>query len=229
MLQVIHTVGLPISITLDPTAEFEPGMIAQLKLIGNDIVAGVSDGTAPYGIIDDIKTKSFSRAQIDEVIEIRDVDTEIDSNGIRVSLSETHQNLENPSILESSFIATVDVHLNPINGIVYVPAGTPVNYDYDDDGINDGFRIISNYAYYVANQPGEDSTFGSGKVTIHYHRGVYATDQFDPRQNYPLNCALYVGLNGKLTSKAPTQHHPSVAFCSGPPSSVSATIEFVFL
>jgi hypothetical protein len=35
-------------------------MIGQLGVIGNNIVCGVSDGTAPLGIIDDIKVRAFT-------------------------------------------------------------------------------------------------------------------------------------------------------------------------
>ena len=50
MLKVIHAGNaMPMSLPVDPTSEFEPGMFAQLGLIGNDIIATVSDGTAPIG------------------------------------------------------------------------------------------------------------------------------------------------------------------------------------
>ena len=46
--------SLPVSFPVDPTSVFQPGQIGQLKVIGNEIVCGISDGTAPFGIIDDI-------------------------------------------------------------------------------------------------------------------------------------------------------------------------------
>ena len=62
-------VGLarPLSYSVDPNATFEAGMVAQLRIIGNDIVMGVSDGTAPFGLIDDNKTIAFSKSVIDEI------------------------------------------------------------------------------------------------------------------------------------------------------------------
>ena len=82
MLKVIHTGNaLPMSLPVDPTAEFEPGMFAQLGLIGNDIVAGVSDGTAPLGIIDDVRTTAFTKAQVDEIVVIDVATSELDANG----------------------------------------------------------------------------------------------------------------------------------------------------
>lgn len=49
-----HSTSFPV----DPDAEFEPGMIGQLKVInGLEIVLSVSDGLAPLGIIDDVKNE----------------------------------------------------------------------------------------------------------------------------------------------------------------------------
>jgi len=232
MLKVIHISNtLPMSYPVDPTAEFEPGMIAQLKLIGNDVCAGVSDGTAPLGLIDDVRTSAFTATQIDEVIIIKLPPSNIttDLNNYRVSINEVTGPLENPHIIPSSFISTVAVTLNSVNGIITVPAGTELNYDSDGDNINDAFRIIVNYIYRITSKPGDDSTAGSGRITIHYQRGIFATDQFDTRCDYPLNASLYVGLDGKLTTRQPTDNHPAVAFVTGPPSAINGTLEFMWL
>lgn len=220
---------MPLSLPVDPTAEFEPGMFAQLGLIGNDIVASVSDGTAPLGIIDDVRTTAFTKPQIDEVIIIPVQASEIDGNGKRVSSTDVVGVLEYPNVITDSFTATTSVILNPVNGIVTVPAGTELNHDENGDSINDSFRIIVNYIYRIAGKPGDDTTLGSGRITVHYQRGIYATDQFDTTQIYPLNATLYVGLDGKLTSKQPTEAHPGVAVCTGPPSATIGTIEFMLL
>lgn len=230
MLRIVHAGNsLPANWPLDPTAEFEPGMIAQLKVIGNDITCGISDGTAPLGIIDDVRTSSFSKTQIDEIVEVSVIDTEIDSNGQIVNSRDEYGFLDNSQIFEDSFTSTIGVVLNRVNGAVLVPAGTPLNYDSDDDGNFDSFKIIVNYTYQIPNMPGDDSTVGSGRVTVHYDRGFYATDQFDTRQQYSLNITLYVGLSGKLTSKQPTVNHPGVAVVTGPPSSTNGTLEFMWL
>tara|TARA_Y100001936_G_C15898845_1_gene572135 strand:- start:202 stop:864 length:663 start_codon:yes stop_codon:yes gene_type:complete len=220
---------MPLSIAVDPTAEFEPGMFAQLGLIGNDTVASVSDGTAPMGIIDDVRTTAFTKTQIDEVILINVAASVIDENGNRVNVEDVTGVLEFPNVIEDSFTSTVGVVLNSVNGIVTVPAGSELNYDSDGDGINDSFNIVVNYIYRVAGRPGDDTTIGSGRITIHYQRGIYATDQFDTTQVYPLNANLYVGLDGKLTSRQPTESHPGVAICTGPPSASIGTIEFMLL
>lgn len=230
MLKVIHTGNaLPMSLSVDPTAEFEPGMFAQLGLIGNDIVAGISDGTAPLGIIDDVRTNAFTKPQVDEIVIVDAQSSTIDSNGKRVSTVDVTGVLEYPNIIENSFTSTISVILNVVNGIVTIPAGTELNYDANGDGENDSFKVITNYIYRIAGKPGDDTTIGSGRVTIHYQRGIYATDQFDTTQIYPINCTLFVGLDGKLTSAQPTESHPGVALCTGPPSAAIGTLEFMLL
>ena len=229
-MKVIHTGNaLPMSLPVDPTAEFEPGMFAQLGLIGNDIVAGVSDGTAPLGIIDDVRTTAFTKAQIDELVIIDVVASELDTNGRRVNSADVTGVLEFPSIIENSFTSTISVVLNFVNGVITVPAGTELNHDSDGDGTFDSFRIICNYIYRVPAKPGDDTTVGSGRITVHYQRGIYATDQFDTTQVYPVNCTLYIGLDGKLSSSQPTDSHPGVALCTGPPSASIGTLEFMLL
>lgn len=220
---------MPMSLPVDPTAEFQPGMFAQLGLLGNDIIASVSDGTAPLGIIDDVRTTAFTRTQIDEVVIVDAQTSTIDGNGKRVSTVEVTGIMEFPNIIEDSFVSTISVILNPVNGVITIPAGTELNYDDDGDSINDSFRIIVNYIYRVAGKPGDDTTIGSGRITIHYQRGIYATNQFDTTQIYPLNCTLYVGLDGKLTSRQPTDSHPGVGICTGPPSATIGTLEFMLL
>ena len=220
---------MPISLPVDPTAEFEPGMFAQLGLLGNDSVATVSDGTAPLGIIDDIRTVAFTKPQVDEIVIIKVNSSGTDSNGNLVNLEDVTGILEFPNIKENSFTSTVSVVLNSVNGVVTVPMGTELNYDYDGDGTNDSFRIIVNYIYNVPNRPGDDSTLGSGRITVHYQRGIYATDQFDTRQIYPINATLYVGEDGKLTTKAVADSYPGVAIVTGPPSATNGTLEFMLL
>jgi hypothetical protein len=230
LLKVIHTGNaLPMSLPVDPTAEFEAGTFAQLKLIGNDIVAGVSDGTAPLGIIDDVRTTAFTSAQVDEVVVVSGGVTGTDDSGDLVSLADVTQVLEFPSIIDDSFTSTISVILNSVNGVITIPAGTGVNYDSDNDGVNDSFKVIVNYIYRVAAKPGDDSTVGSGRITVHYQRGIYASDQFDTTQVYPINENLYIGLGGKMTSKQPTENHPGIAYVTGPPSATNGTLEFMLL
>lgn len=232
MLKVIHSGNaMPMSLPVDPTAEFQPGVFAQLRVIGNDIVAGVSDGTAPIGIIDDARIAAFTKSQIDEIVQIQVQESSIgvDDNGKLVNTTEVSSPVSNPHIIQSSFISDVSVFLNYVNGIITVPAGTELNYDFDGDGVNDGFKIVVNYIYRISNKPGDDTTLSSGRVTIHYQRGIYATDQFDTTQVYPLNATLYIALDGALTTKQPTENHPGVAIVTGPPSATQGTLEFLLL
>lgn len=230
MLRIVHAGNsMPTSWPLDPNAEFQPGMIAQLKVLGNDVICGISDGTAPLGIIDDVRTVSFSKPQIDEIIEIEVTNTAIGGGGEIISANDEIGYLDHPSIFENSFTSTISVVLNNVNGVVTVPAGTALNYDSTGDNVFDSFKIIANYSYRIPNKPGDDSTVGSGRVTIHYDRGFYATDQYDTTQNYALNVTLYVGLDGKLTSKQPTTNHPGVAVVTAPPSSLNSTVQFLWL
>jgi hypothetical protein len=233
MLRVIHISNgaLPVSYPVHPTAEFQPGMIAQLTILGNDIMSTVSDGTAPFGIIDDCRTNAFTAPQIDEIVEIilDEDEVEIDINGYRVNKKDAVGYLKYPNILEKSFVSDLSIMLNAVNGVVIVPAGTRLNYASTESGILDGYKIICTYIYRIANKPGDDSTIGSNRVTIYYQRGIYATDQFDTRQIYPLNATLYVGMDGRLTTEQPTPDHPGIAVVTGPPSSVEGTLEFLWL
>jgi len=75
MLTIIQAGNaLPFSYPVDTTSTFQPGQIGQLKLLGQDIVVGLSDGTAPLGIIDDIRTTAFTQTVVDEVVIISGVD-----------------------------------------------------------------------------------------------------------------------------------------------------------
>ena len=65
LVQVGNT--FPVSFICDPSAvsalEF-----SELTVIGNQVMATVSNGTAPIGVIDDIKTKAFTNVSWNETI-----------------------------------------------------------------------------------------------------------------------------------------------------------------
>ena len=123
LVQVGNT--LPFSYPVDPTASFQPGQISQLKVMGNEIVCGVSDGTAPLGIIDDTNASAYTSPVKDEVVIVPVMPI---SDGYRlVAAIDTKQELRFSNIVRSSFVADVEgLVLNDINGIVTVPAGTPL-------------------------------------------------------------------------------------------------------
>lgn len=223
--------ALPVSYPVDSTSEFQPGQIAQLKLVGQDIVAGVSDGTAPLGLIDDVRTTAFTQNSIDEVVLIVVPEPNIYTpDGYNYfSNADIKQELNNSNILQTSFVADYDgLILNQRNGIVILPSGSKLNFD-SGSGKPDSVKTIVNYIYRVPELPGDDTTIGSNRITIWFQRGIFATDQFDTLQRYPLNATLFVNENGLLTTKQPTPDHPGVAMVCGPPSSLVGTLEFLWL
>lgn len=232
MLKVIHSGNaMPLSMPVSSTAEFQPGYFGQLGVIGNDTAIFVSDGLCPIGIIDDTNVSSFTKPQIDEIIQIKLTPDQIivDGNGKITNAVEVSGILENPHIIQSSFISDISVFLNYVNGIITIPVGTECNFDYDENGINDGYKVLVNYIYRIANKPGDSTVASSGRVTLHYQRGIYATDQYDTTCVFALNCTLYVNLSGVLTSTQPTSNHPAIALATGIPNSAMSTLEFLLL
>lgn len=225
LIQVGNT--LPLSFPVDPTSTFQPGQIAQLKVIGNEIVCGVSDGTAPLGIIDDVNTSAFTSPVRDEVVTIPAIAV---SDGYQlVAAMDTKGELRFPNVVRSSFVADVEgLVLNDVNGILTVPAGTPLNFDSDGDGILDSVRTIVNYVYRIANVPGDNTTAGSGRITVWFQRGIFETDQYDTTQRYVVNATLFVNEDGLLTTAQPSAGHPGVAMVTGPPTGIIETLEFVW-
>src|SRR5271166_5192119 len=121
LVQVGNT--LPVSFICDQSAEFQPGMWAELTVIGNQVMATVSNGTAPIGIIDDIKTKAFTNVSWNEVIIVPAIGV-LGPNNTIVTPVDIRADLRKPNIIPSSFSSTINVILNPINGIITFVAGT---------------------------------------------------------------------------------------------------------
>lgn len=229
MLRLIHVGNtLPVSYAVDPTSTFQAGQIGQLKVLGNEVVAGVSDGTAPFGIIDDVNTAAFTRPVVDEVVV---VPVTAVSDGYRlITAVDTMATLQFANIVRSSFTADIEgLVLNEVNGVITVTAGTPLNYDSDNDGILDSVRTVVNYVYRIANLPGENTTIGSGRITLWIQRGIFETDQFDTHQRYVVNATLFVNGDGLLTTSQPSPNHPGVALVTGPPTGLNETLEFLWL
>lgn len=223
--------ALPTNYPVDPNSEFQPGQIAQLGVIGNNIVAGVSDGTAPLGVIDDIKTRAFTAPSVDEVsiINVPQSATRAEGNQL-VTTIDFRIELDNPNIIPSSFITSpLDVQLIPRNGVIRYPAGTALNFDADGDGIPDSLRTVVNYTYQIPNIPGDDTTAASGRVTIWFQRMIFQTDQFETNRRYPINANLFVSERGLLTTQQPSPDHPGVAIVTGAPSAVFGTLEALWL
>lgn len=229
MLRTIHIGNtMPMDYPVSPTDTFQPGQIAQLKVIGNEIVAGVSDGTAPLGIIDDVNTSAFTSPVTDEVVIVPVVAI---SDGYQlVTAVDTKEELRFSNVVRSSFVADIEgIVLNEVNGVVTVSAGTPLNFDSDNDGVLDSVRIIVSYIYRIANIPGDNTTAGSGRVTIWVQRGIFETDQFDTTQRYVVNATLFCNADGLLTTAQPSASHPGIAMVTGPPTGIIETLEFLWL
>ena len=132
MLKLIQVGNaMPVSYPVDSTSEFQPGQIGQIKLLGQDIVVGLSDGTAPLGIIDDIRTTAFTQNAVDEVLIIRVPEPNITSaDGYNYfSNADIKEELDNSRILKTSFVADYDgLILNTMNGVVTLPSGSRLRF-----------------------------------------------------------------------------------------------------
>lgn len=219
--------SLPASFIVDPSAEFQPGMIAELTVIGNQVMATVSNGTAPIGIIDDIRTKAFTNVSWNEVITVPAVGV-LNPAGQLVTPIDIKAELRKPNIVATSFNSTVKVSLNPTNGIITFLAGTVLNFDAIGSGVPNAIRTIVNYTYQVANIPGDDSTSGSGRMTVWFQRMFCQTDQYETNQQYPVRANLYVSENGFLTTRRPSNIHPAIGMVTAPPTPMNPMIELLY-
>ncbi len=225
LVQVGNT--LPASFIVDPSAEFQPGQIAELTVIGNQVMATVSNGTAPIGVIDDIKTKAFTNVSWNEVVIVPAVGVP-GPGGSTVTPINIKAELKKPNIISSSFNSTVNVTLNTVNGVITFLAGTPLNFDLMGTGQPNAIRTIVNYTYQVANIPGDDSTAGSGRITVWFNRMFFQTDQYETNQQYPVRANLYVSETGFLTTRRPSSIHPAVAMVTAPPTPMNPMIEVLW-
>lgn len=232
MLRILYSGNaLPYSFLVDPDAEFESGMVGELKAFGNQTVCGVSGGRNPIGLIDDYKTKSYSRAVVDEVVKIFVTNPVLNNNNKLVTPADIVYELENPLILPGSFVSSpLPVLLNEKNGTIRIPAGTELNFKQTNNVDVDSIRTVVRYSHQVANVVGENTTAGSGQVTVWISPGIiFQTDIYDTSQQYPLNSLLYCGLDGKLTSSKIDTDFPACAMITGVPNSIYGAIEAKWL
>jgi hypothetical protein len=216
--------SLPANFIVDPSAEFQPGMVAELTVIGNQVMATVSNGTAPLGIIDDIRVKSFTNVSWNEVVIVPATGVP-GPGGTIVTPIDIKAELKKANIVPSSFTSTVNVHLNAVNGVITFVAGTQLNFDLLGTGTPNAIRTIVNYTYYVPNIPGDDSTQGSGRITVWFNRMFFQTDMYETNQQYPVKANLYVSETGYLTTRRPSPIHPAVAMVTAPPTPMNPMIE----
>ena len=223
--------SLPFSFLVDPNSEFEPGMVAQLTLNGNQVTCGVSDGTAPFGILDDIKKNAFSSVSIDEPIIAAIPESIITGTGAnRQTVIPIKAELRNPNVIESSFVSrNIDVELNARNGVITFQAGTKLNFDMTGTGVPDAIRTFVSYTYQIPNVPGDDSTLSTGQCTVWFQRMIAQTDQFETNQRYPINAPLFSSEAGLLTTRQVSPDYPSIAIVTAPPVSIHNSLEFLYL
>lgn len=230
MLRLISTGNsLPYSFPVHPSTTFMPGAIGQLTLSGNSPVISTSDGTAPIGIIDDIKTKAFTAVSWDETIIVPATGVAGPNNTL-VTPIDIKAELENAYISPDSFVSIpVSVQLIPRNGVIIFPAGTELNFDQLGLGTPNAIKTNVRYIYQIPNIMGDDSTQGSNRVTIWFQRGIFQTDIFDTAASYPLNAPLFSNNKGMLTSTQNPPDLPCIAICTAPPSPIMPMIEFLWL
>lgn len=227
MLRVIQAnTGRPVSYPVDPNGTFEPGMVAQFKVLGNETLIGVSDGTAPIGIIDDIKTVAFTLPVRDEIV-IIPISATWDGYNF-VSTVEATKELQNAGIVTNSFATDyAGLSLNSINGILRAPVGSIANYTINSAAEPNSIRAIVHYSYRVPNIPGEDSTIGSSKMTFWYTRGIFQTDQYE-MVHYGVNATLFVSASGRFTTENSFAGQPGVAMCIVPPTAHNPLLELMW-
>jgi hypothetical protein len=228
MLRLVHYGNaLPASFIVDPSAEFQPGMVGELVVIGNQVMITVSNGTAPLGIIDDIKTRAFTNISWNEEVIVPAVGV-LGPGGQLVTPIDIKAELRKANIIKSSFTSTVKVSLNPVNGVIAFLAGTPLNIDILGTGQPSGIKTVVNYTYQVPNIPGDDSTQGSGRVTVWYNRMFFQTDQYETNQQYPVRANLFVSEYGLFTTRRPSNIHPAIGMVTAPPTTMSPYLEVLF-
>ena len=149
-----------------------------------------------------------------------------DGHGNLISTTDVMGFVENTNIIPATFVSSMDVLLNPKNGTITVPAGSVLNKVTVGDPSQTGFEILISYMFQIPDLPGEDTTAGSGKASVHIFRGIFQTDQFDPVVEYPLMCPLFCGRDGRITSEP---NGPIIAVCTAPPSILISEIEFMWL
>src|SRR6266404_5583374 len=228
MLRIIQSGNsLPFSWPCDMNASFMPGMIGQLGVHGNNIVCCVSDGSAPIGIIDDIKTTAFYTPSVDEVVIAGPIAGVMSQGGYLVTPNDVKVELANAYVQPSSFVSNpVDCELKATNGVLVFLAGTPLNLDLDGDGVQDSIRTVVSYSYQVPNVIGDSSVAGSGRVSIWGMRILAETDQWDTAVRYPINASLFCGLDGKLTTRQADPNFPGIAIVTAPPTAILGSLQF---
>ncbi len=230
MLKIKHKGNsVPFSYPLSPSGEFQAGQLAQLTSIGNNVMATVSDGSAPFALIDDTRTQAFSNNVLDEQIIVRIPPAgTINASGVLKSAYDIKVELKYAGIYRQTFRARqvlpgqvktgMPLILNDVNGVVTVSAGSVLNYDENKDGILDSIRFFCDYTYIIPNYMGEDTTAGTGKVTLWLGPLLIETNMCEANVSYPINAPLYVSPAGKFTTTKAKENYPAVGMVMSRPN-----------
>jgi hypothetical protein len=223
--------ALPWQLPVDPSATFEAGACLQLGVLGSQIVATVSNGTAFIGIADDVKTRSFTGVSWDEtVITPPILNPILNGNNQLVSPIDIKMELENPNVDANSFVSVnTPCQLIPRNGVIVFPAGSILNFDVLGTGIPNAIKTLVRYAYFIPNIQGDDSTWASQMVTIWYSRFIGETDQYEVNQQYAVNSNLFINEVGKLTTRQIFPNSIAIAIVTAPPAAIHSTLQFMLL
>jgi hypothetical protein len=212
MLRLIDTLGsLPASFKVDLHSEFQPGMLAQ---INEDGTCGVSNGIAPIGIIDDVRTRTFRSVSWDEV-HLVVIDAQRTEDDQLLTVKDTIATLDHTHIDPDSFASSVYVVLNAVNGTITIPAGTKLNFDMFGTATPNGVKLTVSYTYQVPNLAPDDSTLGSNRMTVWTQGVVFQTDQFETTTTYEIGAKLYCSEHGIFTTRVPSPEHPCIGIVSG--------------
>lgn len=218
--------AIPYSFACDPSASFQPGQAAQLTVVGNTVMATVSDGLSPVGIIDDLRTNAFTSTAWNESFIVPCDSIGTGPNNEAITLRDLTYPLDNSNILKNTFFSIVSCQLKEVNGVVIFPAGTPLNHSITGTTY-DSIKNVVNYTYYIPNMPGDDST-ASGRITVWFQRMMVETDQFETNQQYLVNANLYISRSGKFTTAKASPYHPPVGMVIGPPSPFNANLQLLW-
>jgi hypothetical protein len=233
MLRLIATGNsLPYSVPVDPSAEFEPGCVGQLTVIGNQVLGTLSNGTAPFGIIDDIKTKAFTAVSWDETVIalVNPAQQQSGPNNTIITNCDIKVELNNPNVLGDSFVSIpVDVQLKERNGVVIFPIGTILNYDLLGTGVPNAIKTNVRYMYQIPNIIGDDSTSASRRMTIWFQRMLLSTDRYETNQVYPINANLFVSEIGLFTTRQPAPNYPAIGIVISPPTPILGFLDLMWL
>jgi hypothetical protein len=230
MLRLIQVGNsLPYSWPVDESAEFEPGSVAQLTVVGNQVKVTLSNGSAPIGILDDVKTRAFTTIAWDETVVVPATAVPGPNNTL-ITPVDIKTELVNPNVIPSSFVSIpVPVQLISRNGVVIFVAGTQLNYDLLGTGVPNAIKTNVRYSYQIPNIPGDDSTIGSQRATVWFGRMIASSDRYEPNQTYPLNANLFVSEIGLLTTRQAAPNYPAIAVVTAPPNAMLSFLEFMYL